>query len=87
MNDKVLDIAKMVVSGLVSTGAGAVVGNAIKQSTPEDLKTYKKVSLIIGGWALSGVAASHASAHVSGQIDSTISQVIDLKNRFAPKKP
>ena len=80
-----LAISKAVVAAIVSTGAGAVVGNAIKQSTPTDLVVYKKIAIGVGGFVLSAAAGQQASKYVSEQIDSTLTQIQELKDRFTKK--
>lgn len=80
-----LTISKMIVGTVVSAGAGAVVGNAIKASTPADLKTTQKVSIAVGGFVLSSLVASVASKHTEAQIDETVSQIQQLKAVFTKK--
>lgn len=74
-----LTITKAVVDAVVSAGAGAVVGNAIKQTTPIDVKIAQKISIAVGGFVLSGLVGSQASKYASEQIDSTIVQIQALK--------
>lgn len=66
---KKLDILKSVAGLVVSAGAGAVVGNAIKASTPEDIKNLNKVLVAIGGFALTGMVGEMASKYTAEQID------------------
>lgn len=77
-----MTIVKGIVDLAVSAGAGAVVGNAIKQSTPADVKTINKISLAVGGFVLSGLVGAHASKFATDQIDSTIAQIKEVKASF-----
>jgi len=59
------------VAGLISSvSAGAVVGNAVKATTPADIKRVNKVLVTIGGFVLSGVAGDLASKYVEKEIGS-----------------
>lgn len=79
MNDA-LSLVKNVTCLIVSAGVGAVVGNAIKASTPEELKILQKISIGVGGFVLSGMVGNFASKYTDEQIDSTVSQFTELKD-------
>lgn len=64
-----LNILKSATGMIASAGAGAVVGNAIKQSTPEDIKTTGKVLIVVGGSVLSSMVGKMASQYTSDSID------------------
>lgn len=64
-----LNILKSATGMIVSAGAGAIVGNAIKMSTPADVKTIGKVLIAVGGFALSGMVGEAASKYTSDSID------------------
>lgn len=78
-------IAKAAVDIIVSTGVGAVVGNAIKMSTPLDATITKKISIGVGGFVLSGMVGSHAAKYTGEQIDTTLTQVRALKETLTKK--
>lgn len=80
-----LQIAKAAVDLVVSAGAGAVVGNAIKASTPLDAKAIQKIVIGVGGLTLSGLVGSQASQYAGQQIDSTLSQIQAVKAAFHKK--
>lgn len=80
-----LTITKMIADVVVSAGAAAVVGNAIKASTPATLKTTQKVSIAVGGFVLSSMVGAAASKHTSEQIDTTLAQIQGLKAVFKKK--
>lgn len=64
----VLPIIKGAAGLASSLGAGAVVGNAIKATTPTDLKLAQKILVGIGGVALSSIAGERAAAYIESQI-------------------
>lgn len=75
-----LGIFKTVTTLLVSTGAGAIVGNAIKATTPAEITTLNKVTIAAGSFALSGLVGGAASKYTSKQIDDTVTQIQALKH-------
>lgn len=62
-------IVKGISSLAVSVGAGAIVTNAIKATTPEDVKMIKKIVITIGGFAVSGIVADAASRYSNKTFD------------------
>lgn len=77
-----ITISKSVVDAVVGIGVGAVVGNAIKMSTPADVKLPTKICITVGGFVLSGLVAHHASKHATEQIDITLEQIKELKENI-----
>lgn len=77
-----MTIVKGVVDLAVSAGAGAVVGNAIKMSTPADAKKIQKISIAVGGFVLSGLVGAQASKYATEQIDTTLAQIKEVKASF-----
>ena len=85
---KKLDILKSVTVLAVSVGTTAVVGNAIKATTPEIQRLYSKILVRVGTVALTGVAASAASKYASDKIDEQLAEfqpAIDLYNQMKTK--
>lgn len=80
-----LNVFKTVAAIVVSTGAGAIVGNTVKLTTPEDVKLISKVAIAAGGFALSGIVADAASKYTENEIDSTIAQVKEVWSLFGKK--
>jgi len=80
-----LKLLKTVTDVAVSMGAGAIVGNTIKQTTPADAKKYQKVAIGIGGFVLSSAVGSWASNYAQEQIDETVEQISELKNTLKRK--
>jgi hypothetical protein len=64
----ILPIVKGAAGIATSVGAGAVVGNAIKATTPANLKPVSKVLIGIGGIALSSIAGDLAATYIENQI-------------------
>lgn len=64
-----LSILKSATGMIASAGAGAVVGNAIKASTPVDIKTSGKVLVMVGGVVLSSMVGDMASKYTANSID------------------
>lgn len=80
-----LKLLKTTTDLAVSIGAGAIVGNTIKQSTPADAKKYTRVAIGIGGFVLSSAVGSWAAQYANDQIDGTIEQLSELKDAFKRK--
>lgn len=74
------DLAKSAVTLVASAGVGAIVTNAIKATTPEDLKIASKIAVVIGTFVASKAVADMASTYCSKQIDEVKSGVSQLKN-------
>lgn len=55
---------------IVSMGAGAVVTNAVKSTTPNDLKTFQKVSVAVGAMVLSSIVSEAATKHANEKIEA-----------------
>lgn len=72
---KKLEVVKAVAGIVVSLGAGAVVGNAIKFTSPEDLKVLAKVGVGIGGFVISAMVGDAAAKYTEEQIDSVVDGV------------
>lgn len=69
------ELAKSVVTLAASAGVGAVVTNAVKATTPEDLKIATKITVVIGTFVASRAVADVASTFCSKQIDEVRSAV------------
>lgn len=62
-------IVKGIVGLVASAGAGTVVGNAIKATTPARLTTINKVLVGAGGVALSGAVGDIVGKYATKQIE------------------
>lgn len=67
-----LNVVKGVAGFAASLGASAVIGNAIKATTPETLSTINKVGVVIGGVVVSGMVGTAASNFVRSEIDEAV---------------
>jgi hypothetical protein len=68
-------LATQIVTFVVSMGAGSVVGNAIKASTPQTAKLITKIGIGIGGVTLSSLAGSMAAKQTIESINTTIADI------------
>lgn len=68
----ILPLVKSVTGLATSLGAGAVVGNAIKASTPLSLNRVQKVFVTIGAVTLSSVAGDLAANYIENQIQEVV---------------
>jgi len=64
----ILNVVTPVLALASSFGAGAVVGNAIKATTPDNLKIVSKVLVGIGGVVLASVAGDAAATYIDREI-------------------
>lgn len=60
---------------VVSSGAAAVISNAVKATTPSDIKKLKKLSIWVGTAAISGLVAEHSTKRVMKAYDSVVDAV------------
>lgn len=68
-----LNVVKTTAGIVVSIGVGAIIGHAIKATTPADLKTINKIVVSIGTVALVGYLSMKASDYA----ENTIQEVAD----------
>ena len=67
-----LSMFKAVVGFVASAGAGKVVSNIVKATTPSDISKINKVLLAVGSFAIGGIVGDQASKYVGEQIDAVI---------------
>jgi hypothetical protein len=72
---KKIELAKTIGTFIVSLGVGAIVGNMIKATTPQSIGMVKKVSIAIGGFALSNMLGDMTANYTDNMIDKTVEQV------------
>lgn len=70
-----ITIVKSVTGLIASAGAGAVVSNAIKATTPADVTKFNKVMIGVGSFAITGLVGAAAAKHVEGMIDEVTSKI------------
>lgn len=78
-------ILKSVVTLIASAGVGAVVTNAVKATTPDDLKTIGKIAVMVGTAVAAHAISDVASTYTSNQIDEVAKIAKDAKEAFKPK--
>ena len=78
----ILPIAKAASNIVVSMGTGAVVTNAIKSTTPADIKTFQKVTIGVGGLVLSSMVGELASKYTETKIDGAMDTVKQSKDEI-----
>lgn len=72
--DKIKTV-KVVAGIVVSIGVGAIVGNAIKATTPANVSTIKKVCISVGAFVLSGIITDKAVSYTETKITEAIESV------------
>ena len=74
-------IAKPLIDIAVSTSVGAIVSNAVRATTPDNLNTYGKVVVGIGSFVTAAAIGSLASKHVTNGVDEFIG---NFQNKTTP---
>lgn len=76
--DNAVTIARFATRAVVSSGAAAIVQNAVKATTPDDLKRLKKLSIVVGTMALGSIVADAANKHVMKGFDDIVKTIKDV---------
>lgn len=77
---EVLKTVKQVVTVVVSAGVGAIVGNAVRHTSPADMGLFKKACVGVGSLVLGSMLSDKASEYTDAKIDETVEEV---QNMFA----
>lgn len=80
------DLIKAASSLVVSAGIGAVVTNAIKATTPEDIKPIAKIAVVVGTFVASRAISDTATNYSAKQIDELSSAYKKAKEAMKSKK-
>jgi prefoldin subunit 5 len=80
------DLLKSAVTLIASAGVGAVVTNAVKATTPDDLKIANKVFVMVGSMVVAHAVSDLASKYTSEQIDEIGKAATLLKENLPNKK-
>ncbi len=72
---KMIDAVKGVGAFVVSIGAGAIVGNAVKFTTPQTIGVINKLFVAVGSVALSWMVGDKAAKWTEEKIDETAEQL------------
>lgn len=79
-----LPIVMTLVDGVVSAGAGAAVGNVLKQATPPNVNRLRRFTTGVGSVVLAAAAGNVASNYAQKQIVETVDQLQKLKQAVHP---
>lgn len=82
----ILPIIKAGSDLIVSMGTGAIVTNAVKATTPADLKTFQKVTIGVGAFVLSSMVGGAATQYSNSKIDETADQFKNAKESVKDAK-
>lgn len=81
---KKMEMVKSVGQIVISVGVGAIVGNAVKSTTPADIGTIKKFCVGVGTFVLSNMVCEKATEYGDGMFDkftrSFVKEVIEVEN-------
>lgn len=77
---KKLEILKSGITLVASVGVGAVVTNAVKSTTPADLKVLNKIVVVIGTTAVSYIASDGAAKYFGNYVDELTEMVKNVKD-------
>lgn len=81
-----MDIIKSAVTLIASVGVGAVVTNAVKATTPDNLNTINKISVLVGTAVAAHAISDVASKYTSEQIDEMAKYAKIAKDKLSKKK-
>ena len=81
-----IDMIKKVGAVVVSVGVGAIVGNAIKSTTPSSVNVITKICIGVGAFVLTGMASDGAVKYAEGKFDDTINQIKEMINEIDLKQ-
>jgi uncharacterized membrane protein len=70
-----IGVAKAVGSLIVSVGVSAIVGNAVKATTPYKVGRIQKACIWIGSFVLSSMVSDKASKYTEDKIEETATKV------------
>ncbi|QGZ17251.1 hypothetical protein SEA_GIANTSBANE_47 [Arthrobacter phage Giantsbane] len=76
--DQVTTITRFATKTVVTSGAAAVITNAVKATTPSDITKLKKLSIWVGTAAISGMVAEHASKRAMKSFDNAVKTIKDV---------
>ena len=82
--DVIVKRTKQVCGIAIGLGVGAIVGNAVKFTTPGDISRFMKACVGLGTFALGGLAADATVKYANEQIDE-VADMIDINLEQADK--
>lgn len=75
-------VFKSASSLIVSIGAGAIVTNAVKATTPTGTNVYMKVAVGVGSLVVSNMVGDAASKYVSDNVDKLAADIKETKEKL-----
>ncbi|QFG13656.1 hypothetical protein PBI_SHEPARD_49 [Arthrobacter phage Shepard] len=75
--DQTASIIRFATKTVVTSGAAAIITNAVKATTPADINRLKKITIWAGTAAISGMVAEHAGKRVTDAFDKSVKSVKD----------
>lgn len=85
--DQTTTIVRFVTKAVVTSGAAAIISNAVKATTPEDINRLKKITIWAGTAAISGLVAEHAGKRVTDAFDNSMRTVKKVIIDHEPDDP
>ncbi len=79
MNTIILGVSKVALNFVTGLGAGTVVSNAIRQTTPEKVSKLAKVGIMIGGFFLSNMISEKVGDYAEGELNKIVKLVKTMK--------
>lgn len=76
-----IELVKSIGGLVVSFGSGAITGNLIKATTPEDTKKIIKICIGLSGCFISTLVGDAASDKFEGAIDKVVETMKDWANK------
>lgn len=73
--DQTASIIRFATKTVVTSGAAAIITNAVKATTPADINRIKRITIWAGTAAISGLVAEHAGKRVTDAFDSSVKSV------------
>jgi hypothetical protein len=73
-----IELAKTIGGIIVSVGVSAIVGNAIKITTPAGIGAIKGACMSVGAMVLSSMISEHATKYTETKIDEAVAYVKDM---------
>lgn len=74
---KKFEMVKAAGSFVVSIGVGAIVGNAIKATTPSTVGALNKLAIKVGALVITNMVGDYAVNYAEGKIDSAVQTIKD----------
>lgn len=57
---------------VAGAGVGMIISNAVKATTPDDIKTYKKIAIAVGSFAIGSLVSAKVEEHIESEINAVV---------------